>query len=344
MFANIVGNETSIGYIKRLLANGRVPGALLFAGPDGVGKKQAAFELARAFVCRSPVGVEACGSCPACGRVGKFVLPTSDKGDDFDRVFFSDHSDVGLVVPFKRNLRVGSIRALEREAHFRPYEAEARVFIIDDAHKMNDNAANALLKTLEEPPPTTYIVLVTSQPDALLSTIRSRCQSIIFSPVPSDEIEAYLVGNHAHSAADSTLAARLAGGSLGRAVTLDLAKYKDQRNVMLGVIRAALVSNDRASMLSAAERMNDAKNKDDLEAALSILETLIRDIWLLVNGADRTRLSNSDIVESLDGLAVEATSLRLAFWLSEIEDMRRAFAVNINRKIATDALFVKMAA
>ncbi len=105
MFDTLVGNEQVKIVIRRLMKGGRVPNSLLFAGDEGVGKRQFALEIARAFVCTSPVDLAACHVCSACKRVDKFVLPASDKGDDFDRVFFSEHPDVGTVVPFKRNVR-----------------------------------------------------------------------------------------------------------------------------------------------------------------------------------------------------------------------------------------------
>ena len=150
MFDSLIGNATAKRQLERLLSAERIPNALLFAGPDGVGKKLFAFEVARGFVCRQPDEHKPCGNCFACMRVGEIPVPRADKGEEYDRVFFGSHSDVGLVVPYKRNLRVGSIRALETEANYRPYEARARFFIVDDADKMNDAAANALLKTLEE--------------------------------------------------------------------------------------------------------------------------------------------------------------------------------------------------
>ena len=148
---NLVGNKQVKETLQRLIATARVPNALLFTGPEGVGKKQFALELARSLVCTGRNEHAACGHCAACSRVGEFAIPNFEKGEESDRVFFSQHPDVGLVLPFRRNLRIGAIRALESEAHFRPYEADARVFIVDQADKMADPAANALLKTLEEP-------------------------------------------------------------------------------------------------------------------------------------------------------------------------------------------------
>src|SRR5262247_471981 len=156
MIERLIGNEQVKEFLRRMIAAGRLPGALLFAGPDGVGKRQFALEVARSILCEHTEVFGSCGECSVCKRIGKFVFPTSEKKDDYERVFIGEHADVGQVIAFKRNILVEAIRALEREANFRPYEGKSRFFIIDDADKMNVQAANALLKTLEEPPPTTH--------------------------------------------------------------------------------------------------------------------------------------------------------------------------------------------
>ncbi len=157
MFDKLIGNNHIKEILRRLLVSRRVPNALLFAGEDGVGKKQFALELAKSFVCLNPKTSEACDVCAACRRADNFTFPKSDDKDAFKRVIFSDHSDIGLVVPYNKNILVDAIRALESEAFFRPFEAAARFFIINDSDKMNDSASNALLKTLEEPAPTSHI-------------------------------------------------------------------------------------------------------------------------------------------------------------------------------------------
>ncbi len=344
MFKNLIGNNVAKTQLERLLATDRVPGSMLFAGPEGVGKKQFAYELARAFVCTDVSDIGPCGKCLACVRIVEIVPPKSEKGEEYDRVFFGSHADVGLVSPYKRNIRVGSIRALEQEANFRPFEGRARLFIIDNADRMNDSAANALLKTLEEPSPTTYIILVTAQPDKLLQTIRSRSQTIRFGPVEPKEIEQLLIDSHGASTADAALAAWASGGNVARALTFDPEQYAEARGKMLKIIEHACLRNDLAGMLLIGEELNDARNKDLFEEHLSILETLSRDIWLLAYGTGPENLINRDIDERLRQLAHRVPSDRPAAWLETIETMRQNFAVNINRKIATDELLVKMAA
>jgi DNA polymerase-3 subunit delta' len=343
MFDQLVGNEPVKAVIQRLVAGGRVPNSLLFAGDEGVGKRQFALELAKAFVCTGSDAREACGECPACRRVGKFSFPTSDKGEDYDQVFFSEHPDVGMVIPFKRNVRIGSIRNLEKEANYNPYEARSRFFIIDEADKMADPASNALLKTLEEPPPTSHIFLISSRPDSLLPTIRSRCQILRFAPVGTQDIERYLIDKHSFITEEATLAARLARGSIGRAVSINVEQFRARREKMLSVVRDVISTGDRASLLRTSEEINDAKNKENFEEHLDILESLIHDVWTLRISNNAARIVNTDLVSALSLLADEAGQTNLPAWLGEIETMRESFAVNINRKVATDAMFVSMA-
>jgi DNA polymerase-3 subunit delta' len=344
MFEHLIGNEKVKESLTHLLRSGRLPNSLLFAGPEGVGKKGFAVELARTFVCQHPSDGLACGKCAACARVGQFHVATSEKGEDYEAVFFGEHPDVGIVIPFKRNLRVGSIRALEREANYRPFEARGRVFILDDADKMNDSASNALLKTLEEPSETTYIILLTSRPDTLLSTIRSRCQTIRFAPVAESEIENVLVKERKLKAVDAKLAARVTNGSVGAAMTLDVDEYRSRRTFQMSVLEKAFVNADRPALLRSAEQMNDAKNKVLYEENLSILESLVRDMWMLKNGVSKDAIKNFDDAEKLNDIAFQVDQKQLHLALAEIESLRQSFAVNINRKPSTDALFMKISA
>ena len=345
MFKNLIGNDHVKQMLKRLLANGRVPNSLLFAGDEGVGKRQFALELARSFICTDPLDGEGCGGCASCTRVDTFIIPepTDKTKDEFKKVFFGKHSDVGKIVTYKRTILVDAIRDLEKHANFRPYEAKARFFIIDNAEKMNDESSNALLKTLEEPSSTTHIFLITSRPDSLLPTIRSRCQTIRFAPVAADEIQQFMTEEKAFTHDEARLAARFARGSIGRAVSINVGQFREQRDRMLGVVRNAIKTGDRAALLRASEEMNDAKNKERYEENIDILESLIHDVWTLTVSGDAARLANTDVSDELSKLAEFAATHDLPSWLRKIETMRDNFAVNINRKIAADSLFMTMA-
>ncbi|HEX3559658.1 MAG TPA: DNA polymerase III subunit delta' [Pyrinomonadaceae bacterium] len=342
MFDRLVGNERAKETLRRMLRQGRVPGALLFAGDEGLGKRLFALELARALNCRTRRGVEACGVCSSCKRVGRFEAPPAER-DEYKKVFWSEHRDVGRVLPFNRNILVDAIRDLERECNFRPAEGEARVFLVEDAESLNDASSNALLKTLEEAMPTTHLILVTSRPAALLPTIRSRCQIVRFAPLGVEELEGYLIEKRKRAGEEARLAARLAAGRPGVALGLNLDTYRARRDAMLGVVEALAAGNDRVRLLRAAEELGDAKNKDEYEPRLDALELLIRDLWLLALDGAQARVVNYDLRDRLARLAASLRPARAARWLAHVEELRAHLNVNINRRAATDALFLGMA-
>jgi DNA polymerase III subunit delta' len=344
MFDQLIGNDRVKKLLRRMLESSRLPGAMLFSGEDGVGKKLFALEIARALNCRAPQGVEACGNCPACKRILKINYPTSDDSDAWKGIIWTDHADVGLVVAPRRVLLVEQMRAIESAANYRPFEGNARVFIVEDADKLNEASANALLKILEEPPPTSHVILLTSRPAWLLPTIRSRCQIIRFSPVAAAEIERYLTQAKTASGDEARLRARVARGSLSRALDEDLDDFIEQRKAMLVVLAALATGDDRLQLLRSAEQLNEAQYKDEYETRLDVLETLIRDVWMLSLGAEAEIIVNYDVLPQLKLMAKDLNSKRPAIWIGQIEEMREQLIVNINRKPATDALFLTMAA
>jgi DNA polymerase-3 subunit delta' len=343
MFDQLTGNSRVKSILKRMLTTGRLPGALLFTGEEGIGKKLFALELARALNCRTPKDHEACGVCSGCTRIIKLNYPQREDAEEWTQIIWTDHPDVGLVVAPKRVLRVEQMRQIEKEANFRPFEGKARVFLIDEADKLNDASANALLKVLEEPPKTSHLILITARPAMLLPTILSRCQMIRFSPLTPDEIESHLLKNKLVDAKTARLRARAAGGSMGRALSGDLVTFTSQRKAMLRVLNALTISDDRAELLRSAEQLNEAQYKEEFEERLDVLETLIRDAWMLSLGVESTQLVNEDLSAELMEISKNIDSSRAGDWILQIEDLREQLIVNVNRKITTDALFLVMA-
>jgi DNA polymerase-3 subunit delta' len=344
MFDELTGNERVKHLLRRVLEARRVPGAMLFTGEEGIGKKLFALELAKALNCRTPRGVEGCGNCSSCIRIAKINYPQNAESEDWKEIIWTDHPDVGVVVAPKRVLLVEQMRKIEREANYRPYEGAARVFLIEDADKLNDSSGNALLKVLEEPPHTSHIVLLTSRPAMLLPTVRSRCQLIRFSPLTPTEIEAYLLANKIAAPKESAVRSRVARGSLGRALAYDFEDYSEQRQAMMRVLEALAVSDDRITLLRSAEELNEARYKDEYETRLDVLETLIRDAWILSLNGEVDHIVNEDLLPQLQKISRRLDSSRPAGWILQIEEMREQLIVNINRKAATDALFLTMAA
>ena len=343
MFDELTGNARVKESLKRMITSDRLPGALLFAGEEGVGKKRFALEVARALNCRTPKNGEACGVCSSCTRIVKLNYPEREDADEWTQIIWTDHPDVGLVVAPKRVLRVEQMRQIEKEANFRPFEGKARVFLIDEADKLNDASANALLKVLEEPPRTSHLILITARPAMLLPTILSRCQMIRFAPLAPQEIESYLIKKEGADKKTAHLRARAAGGSIGRALAGDMVTFTSQRKAMLGVLNALVMTRDRAQLLRSAEQLNEAQYKEEFEERLDVLETLIRDAWMLSLGVKQDLVVNADLLPELDKLSKQLDAARAADWLLQIEDLREQLIVNVNRKVTTDAMFLAMA-
>ncbi len=344
MFSRLIGNDEVKDSLRRSLATDRLAGSLLFTGDEGVGKKLFALELAKALNCRNRQGVEACDECSSCRRISRSTFPPFGKDDDDkNRLIWSEHGDLAMARPYKQIIRVGPMRELEREANFRPFEGAARIFIIEDAEYMNDTAANALLKILEEPPQTSHLILTTSNPTALLATIRSRCQMIRFAPISAAEIEQFLIEESGLPAGDAALLARTSRGSIGRALATDVDTYRERREAMLAVLTALTIDDDRAELLRRAEELAASRDRDEYEQQLDLLETLIRDGWAIHLGLPSEAIINNDLISKLREIAAEIKSNQAATWLQQIEEMRAALEVNINRRIASDALLMTMA-
>jgi DNA polymerase-3 subunit delta' len=344
MFSRLIGNDEVKETLRRLLSSGRLPGSLLFTGESGVGKKLFALELAKALNCRNPQGVEACDECSSCKRISRSTFPPfGDDDEDKERLIWSEHADLAMARPYKQIIRIKPIRELEREANYRPFEGAARVFIVEDADFLNDSAANSLLKTLEEPEPTTHLILTTTNPTALPATIRSRCQTIQFAPIAASEIEDFLIKKKGVSQKDAQLLARTSRGSLGRACEADVDTYRDRREAMLHILKTLTVTGDRAELLRSAEGLAGAKDRDEYEQLLDVFEALIRDAWALALGRPAETIINTDILRDLQQVADEMRSSQAAAWLPQIEELRGTLEVNINKKVASDALLLSMA-
>jgi DNA polymerase-3 subunit delta' len=197
---------------------------------------------------------------------------------------------------------------------------------------------------LEEPPPASHLILTTTNPTALLATIRSRCQAIRFAPVAAEQIEEFLIKEKGSTPADAKLLACISRGSIGRACAANVEDYRERRDAMFEVLKALTITGNRVQLLRSAENLAAARDRADYEESLSVLEALIRDAWALALGRPAETIANTDILKELQKIAAELRSEKAASWLSQIEDLRGTLEVNINKKIASDGLLLKMAA
>jgi DNA polymerase-3 subunit delta' len=274
-FQDIPGNDRIKKILKLALSRRRVPHSLLFAGPEGVGKKRLAVELAKALICLERTD-DACGTCPNCVAVAEGALP-----------------DVLEIVPAKSVITIDQIRDLKEIAYSRPMTARVRVFIIDPADRMQDAAANAFLKVLEEPPLSTHFLLVSSRPELLLPTIRSRCQTLAFRPVADEDVRAVLLaaGMEEDKARILTLFVR---GNLERAREMDWDEVQEKRRRAWELFRALAVRADSVAFLRVFAFSRRSEARDELPETLELFASFARDALLLGEGAGAGLLFNPD--------------------------------------------------
>jgi len=219
-FSSIIGQERPKRFLKQVMARDKIPHAYLFSGMPGVGKTTTARALAMALNCMEAQEREGCGRCPQCRRF-----------------MGGNYPDFSILEPEGRTIKIEQIRDLNRALAFAPVAGEYRVCVIRAAETMTAEAANAFLKTLEEPPPGNVFVLSATEPLDLLPTIVSRCQRVSFQPLPAGDIAGWLVREKGENPETAAVLARIAGGSLGRALRMRETEFLARREEWLLAIR-----------------------------------------------------------------------------------------------------------
>ncbi len=259
---DVVGQDHAVSLVERMLHSGKLPHALLFSGPSGVGKGTVARALAYALLC--PRG--GCGACDACHKVDEEI-----------------HPDLLILKPGGAGevIAIEAIRDVTARLAFAPHEAPARLVILEDADRLHLNAANAFLKTLEEPPARSYFILLTASEGRLLTTIVSRCQRVRFAPLGVDTVVT-LLERRGVAPERARLSAALAGGSATRAVDLAAEDALEKREARVLSLVAAARGGLRAASAAAAEL---AQSKEEIAPTLDLLGLWWRDVAALAAGA-----------------------------------------------------------
>lgn len=328
-FRDLIGQARAIRFLHRALLTGRIAHAYLFTGPAGVGKQATALAFAQALNCERGAGCEArgvesrdgCGTCRACRNIANGL-----------------HPDVQVIEPDGSTVKIEQIRALEADAALVSYEAQWKVFILVSAEKMTEQAANALLKTLEEPAKGTVFILLTSTVSALLPTIVSRCQIVTFFPLPNGQIEALLMEKGIEPSR-ARLIASLSRGSIERALSPEVASLPAARDLLLEGLGRGL-QDGPAALVELAEKLT--KDREKLQQHLEVLSAWLRDLMVAKVSGRRDWLVNDDrdeeIARSVEGLPLDAILDGLRTIHAAMDNLAR----NANPRLLMEDLLLRL--
>lgn len=323
-FSGLLGQEKAKKLIRRALTHDRMPHAFLFRGPEGVGKQLFARGLAAAINCRSGRRGEACGDCPSCRKFRS-----------------GNHPDFLVVSPEKGTVKIEQVRQMCQALSYPPYESQMRVVLLEDVHGMRAEAANSLLKTLEEPPADNVLILTADSSREVLPTITSRCQVIPFYSLDQHDTRQILMQDQLdRETAD--LLARLSEGSPGRARLLLKTDMIAVMKKVVAVIADPSVDNDRDAglILRTAEVMAEAK--DNLPPLLGLLRIYLRDRLMLASGLSERSGQIDGTIDRGGGRQENPRPAQIFTHLEAVNRAEKELARNCNRALVCEVLLFKL--
>ncbi len=329
-FDAIIGQQRQIHMLAAALQKNEVPHAMLFTGEAGVGKKTTAINFSKACNCERPMPLAGgaafsgrlnpCGTCRPCRKIDSF-----------------SHPDFHYIKPPGATIRIEQIRALCSALALRPNEASLRIVVISDAHLLNAEAGNALLKILEEPPDKTVMILTAPEAADLLPTIVSRCRHFRFNPIPEDRLEAYLIETRGIPGEKAMVIASLAGGSIGRALSMEGdTSIMDLRRRVIEWMEI-LFKNPSGNDLYFSEAI--AADKITLGLSLDIMKSWVRDLAIAKHTPEK--IYNRDYRERLLALSEQADPDGLIEKADAVWQAERALKTNANPRLAVEAMVMK---
>ncbi|MCG9130275.1 DNA polymerase III subunit delta' [Candidatus Poribacteria bacterium] len=312
----IIGHQQIVEQLQHTVASDRIAGAYLFVGPTGVGKETVARYFAQLIFCEQEAQPPiVCGECLACRKV--------DSGN---------HPDLQFIRPEGSLLKIGQIRELQKQIIYEPLEAHRKVYILTDVERMNAEAENCLLKTLEEPPASSVLILLTSNIRALLPTTRSRCQILQFHPMPTQELTEILVERFSVAPEQATTLAITADGAIGKALT-----QLEKGDTFAEEVPEILKTTDRLAAFRLAEHFKD--NPD----TLGELVTWYRDLLFLQQGAPNDLITHIHSLRELQSIVPRYSRLRLQQAIQTVFDTKSLIEnTNTNATLALEVMCLKL--
>ena len=318
-FSKIIGHRKQLEFLRLALASARLHHAYLFIGPQGIGKRTVALALAKALHC-SEAENDFCDGCGNCNRIAAL-----------------NHPDVRVIEPLagKKEISIQQVRELERDLNYRSFTGKRKMMIIDPATLMNSSAQNALLKTLEEPPENSLLILIASNAGGLLPTVRSRCLRMSFAPLTRDEVASYLKSNRGMTGDNVEYLAAMSLGSIGVAVGLDEEEFIEKRRGWAGTV-SALKAGDYQSAMAAAESL--AGDRDQALRFLTWAQSWYRD--LLIHGVtqDSRDLVNLDMRSQIEQQSAVAGTEQTLSSMARTARAAARIQRNLNRRMVLERL------
>lgn len=327
-FSRILGQDQPIQIIKKSLQNGILAKAYLFYGCESVGKKLAAIELAKSLNCTVTGPQDGCDQCASCRKTERRIHPD---------LFFLEPTKSSASAR-EGTIRIDEIRDLQKKINYLPYEGKTKVVIVDSAEQMNLQASNAFLKTLEEPPQATVLILIASNLYQLLPTIISRCQGIKFNPLPSAAVKQILSQQENIDPAEVELRVSRCKGQIGRALDENLLLAGKNREDLLNLIKN--VSFDRVDMVFQWSKVW-AKKSDQIHGLLDELLNLLRDLALLKSHCRAEHILNKDMAALLKPLAAKTKLPTLLKMFESVLQTKYYLQSNLNTQLSLETMLLR---
>jgi DNA polymerase III subunit delta' len=359
-FSDFHGNSATVDLVRSMLARDRFPHAVIICGPEGSGKYTLAQMVAKAMNCQNPPLTgepDFCGVCENCREIAEADdldarfneavetregLKEADKKET--RIFVQTHPDVLIIPPDppQMMIKVDQVRHVIGQIYKRPRKGDHAVYIFTDSAFMKE-AANSLLKVLEEPPEFATIFLLTTNAGEFLPTIRSRCITLQLAPVTSEELEKYLAAQRPQwNTSMRSLVARLSEGACGRAASFDLERYTAARKDALTLLNAAIGSDDHSPLFRTTETYRaGAEGKDKTEQLLRASYSILEDLLFVKEGTP-TLVRNSDIAPELKRLAAQVDFQWIAKAAERLHEVESGMRRNVLRSLSLDSFAAAM--